>query len=218
MGTFHNKILNSFLLVSAFVTAANATPITITGVGLGRNASMLLNGSTTPGNHYAVEIMVNKAGTIFIAYCIDLFTSIGINTYNNTTGLPDSFTNGLRAAWLYNTYAPTVNTNDLGAAVQVALWDIAHDGGDGLGAGNIRLAATETSLRTVADGMITASLGHTSMNATILYNTSLTNGTPAQTLITAQAAYETPEPMTMALVGGALCLLARIGRRRRTEN
>jgi len=41
------------------------------------------------------------------------------------------------AAWLGNTYLPAALTADQAAAVQIAMWDIIQDGGDGISAGSM---------------------------------------------------------------------------------
>ena len=193
-----------------------AAQITLTGLGFGRtDVAMEVNGNA--GSHYAIQIYLTKNNAInYTAYCVDLFTSIGFSTYNTTTGLPSTLTpNGQRAAWVFDTYRSTVDTNQEGAAMQVALWDIIHDGGDGLSAGAIRLAPSESALQLIAGAMITASLGHTSNNATILYNFSMGDGSKAQTLITtADALTPNPEPQTMAMMALGAALVW-VGRRKR---
>ena len=189
--------------VSCLLSTATASTITVTGIGYGRSdVSMLLNGSTAPTSEYAIEILISKGGTNFIAYCVDLFTPISFGTYNTTTGLPNSYANGGRAAWVYENYSGLVTNNDQGSSLQVALWDIVHDGGDGLAAGNIQLSPTEFALSTYANAIVQASVGRSSQNATILYNTVISNGAPAQNLITGAAAYDGAvlEPGSLALV------------------
>jgi len=196
------QVLTAGVILAAFAENANASTITVTSIGYGYdNVPMLLNGQTTPTEEYAVEILVNLGGAPYIAYCVDLFTEIGFATYNTTVGDVSTYSHGGRLAWVYSTYAPGVTTNDEAAAIQLALWDIVHDDGDGLSAGNIQVAPTySTTVITRANDIIAASLGQSSTNASFLHNASLSTGAPAQTLITAYAA-QVPEPSTTALIG-----------------
>jgi hypothetical protein len=194
---------------------SQASTITVYGTGFGRtNVSMLLNGSSTPVSEYAIEILIRKEGVNWIAYCVDLFTSIGFGTYNTTMGSPGGYPNGLRAAWIYENYAHLVTTNQQAAALQVALWDVVHDGGDGLSVGNIRLSASESALLASANAIVAASAGKTSWNATILYNQVISTGAPAQTLITS-GQMSTPEPTTLGMTGAALLALGMLRRKPR---
>jgi len=198
------------------LSTSQAAQITLTGLGLGRtDLAMEVNGSA--GTHYAIQIYLSKNSVNFTAYCVDLFTGISFNTYNTVTGLPASLIpNGQRAAWVFDTYRNTVDTNDKAAALQTALWDIVHDGGDGLSAGIIRLAVSEGAVQALADAMVVASLGKSSNNATILYNTVIANGQKAQTLITTADAYTpNPEPETMAMMALGAALMWLGSRRRR---
>ncbi len=196
----------------AGATAAEATTITLTGLGYYQTIPLIVN-TTTPESAIAGQIRVNVGGTDLIAFCVDLFTNIGFSTYNTILGTPSSYGGGERAAWIYENYNPGVNTDEAGAALQLALWDVVHDGGDGLSAGNVQLdPAGSASLRAVASAIVSASAGHSSSNATILYNTSF-EGAPAQTLITSFIA--TPEPGTWLMMAAGLCLTG-FGRRRRS--
>jgi len=206
------------LITIGLASAAGASTITVYNVGFGRNGvSMLLNGSTTPAAEYATEILITKGGTNYIAYCLDLFTGIGLDTYDTTTGLPNSYPNGLRAAWLFENYFQLTTYAEQAVALQVAIWDVIHDGGDGLTSGNIQLDPTlEAALLPLANALVLASFGQSSMNATILYNTVISNGAPAQTLITSADAFDTPEPGTVALTAAGLASLWAFRRRIRS--
>ncbi len=197
----------------AGATAAEATTITLTGLGYYQTIPLIVN-TTTSESAIAGQIRVNVGGTDLIAFCVDLFTNIGFSTYNTTLGAPSGYAGGQRAAWIYENYNPGVDSDEAGAALQLALWDVIHDGGDGLSAGNVQLdPAGSTSLRAVASAIVSASEGRSSNNATILHNASF-DGAPAQTLIT--SAIPTPEPGTWVMVTVGLCL-AGFGRHRRSS-
>ncbi len=190
---------------------AQATTITLTGLGFYQTIPLIVN-VTTAENATAGQIRVTVDGVNLIAYCVDLFTDIGYATYNSTLTLPSDYPGGARAAWIFENYAAGVTTNIAGAALQLAVWDIIHDGGDGLSAGNVRLASSgSATLRSNASAIITASAGRTSNNATILRNVSVA-GVPAQNLITSTIA--TPEPGTWLMTAVGLCFAGGLRRRR----
>ena len=210
-------LLNSYLapalllLASCFSLGAT-TIITVTGAGKGQDrVPILTDHGTTLNRSFAGEILVTINGQNYIAYCVDFFTEIGTGTYNSTFLSPASYLNGARAAWIYEMNAFASVTNATAAAIQLAIWDVIHDGGDGLNAGNIRLSSSgSSSLRTAAEALINASAGHTSVNETILQNMAF-NGAPAQWLITAGKLYPNsavPEPATWTMIAGGLGLCA----------
>lgn len=197
--------------------AAKATTITLTGLGYYDTMPLIING-TTAQNSIGGQILATIDGLNLIAYCVDLFTSIGLSTYNTTFGDPTGISNGGRVAWLFNQFAPTVNSNTSAAALQLAIWDVVHDGGNGLTSGNVQLNVTgSATLRSLAESYILASVGQSSTNATILHNVAF-NGTPAQNLITNRIIppSSVPEPGTWMMTAAGLFLAAFGTRRRRS--
>lgn len=202
----------------AMAVGLQAGSIQVTGVGYGRPDVEMVIANGPAHDVYATEIYVTREGGSYIAYCVDLFTTIGFDTYQSSTGTPDTYLNGGRAAWLFETYAGLVRSNDDAAALQVALWDVVHDTGDGLGMGVIRLGTSEAALGIAANLLVASSLGRSSMNAAILYNFDLGSGQERQTLISYAMAppppgVETPEPATMLLIGAGLAGVFAISRR-----
>lgn len=202
----------------AMALGLQAGSIQLTGVGYGRPDVQMVIANGPTQSEYGTEIFVTRDGSSYLAYCVDLFTTIGFNTYQNSTGSPDTYLNGGRAAWLFETYSGLVRSNDDAAALQVALWDVVHDGGDGLGTGVIRLGTSETALGVAANSLVASSLGRSSMNAAILYNFDYGMGQQRQTLISYALAppptgVETPEPATMLLIGAGLAGVFAISRR-----
>lgn len=205
-------------LAMGMASGLEAGSIQVTGTGYGRPEVQMVIANGLAQGVYATEILVTRDGSSFLAYCVDLFTTIGFDTYQSSTGSPDGYVNGGRAAWLLVNYGGLVRSNESAAALQLALWDVVHDGGDGLGAGVIRLGTSETILGTEADSLVASSLGRSSMNAAILYNFDYGTGEQRQTLISYALAppptpMETPEPATMLLIGAGLAGVIAISRR-----
>ena len=100
----------------------------------------------------------------------------------------------------------------------MAIWDIVHDGGDGLvaGAGLINISATSITGVTqtqidLANAYILASQGKSVLTGVSIYqNFSQANGTPAQDLIGALAPVPESSTILMGAFGMAVLTLARM--------
>jgi hypothetical protein len=205
-------LLKTSLLLALAAISASASSLTLNSVGLGSTVSVTGNGQTY--NVFAGQLNLTVDGQSMIGFCVDLYAKIGYQSYTTVTGAPASYANGGQAAWIVQTYGPQVSTGMQAAALQLALWDVVHDAGNGLTAGNLVLnAAAGNSLLAAADAIVQASQGKSSTHATIFCNTSAT-GYHAQTLIA--ATNDVPEPSTVAMLtaGGTLVIVARLRRRR----
>jgi hypothetical protein len=126
--------------------------------------------------------------------------------------------------------ADWVTTPAQGAGLQLAIWDLVENAGDGFGAGSVQAAtllngpAAEVTDPTVlawaqyyeAQAFIP---GHTSNDAFVYVNVNLANGSPAQMLegpeFTSDGGPQPqPEPSTLVLAGTALAALGLVGRRK----
>ncbi|MBL8210723.1 MAG: hypothetical protein JNK87_08430 [Bryobacterales bacterium] len=204
------------LLLAASAHSAWASTLTVTGLGFGEQVPLYINAVTNspnPGtneNEYAYQIKVTIDGIPAIAMCVDLFTNISYATYNTDAMPVNTMTWGPRVTWLYENFGRFAVTSEQAAAVQIAIWDIVHDGGDGLAAGNIQAqATTRTSLVNAANGFVTSSVGQVGTHAFLYHNVSLSTGAPAQTLI----ALASPEPATFGFAGVTLIALGLLRRR-----
>ena len=162
------------------------------------------------------------------------FMDIYVGTTYNTKVLSPAAVSGRnlpRVAWLVdNALLPAENTNYVsqlppsdwvtnsaqGAGIQLAIWDIVENNGDGLSAGSVQ-ASTDPNNPTPADVLYwanfyeTQSLNQSSGLAYVYNNVDLSSGTPAQMLegpeFTDGGPVPAPEPSTcqfmlVSLAGG----------------
>jgi hypothetical protein len=242
----HLGLLRLTVVLLALTGVASASSlINATGVDWTRGESIWIdeNGSTV--NAYF-------AGVIFIALtqngqqynrdtlCVDLFTDIYLGQTYGTQLLNPSDVPGRnleRVAWLIdNALLPTQNqqvtsalspsdwvtTAAQGAGIQLAIWDITTDGGDGLSSGSVQAstspgAVTDPAVVAWANIYETLSLNEQSNSAFVYQNWNLNNLAPAQMLegpmFQDNGPAPVPEPLTYVLVGGALVGLGIFRRR-----
>ncbi len=179
--------------------------------GYGRTVGIQYTG-THPyhGNVFAGQINIALTGALpvgmaaaFAAYCVDLDHTLQ-NTQMVDILSTNLLTHGKRIAWLYNQIGPTVDLGgtdtirkDRGAALQLAIWDVWADNGDGFTTGNFRTSAS-LSLRNLAQSYLDASLGMKD-EATWLRNIAHPSNRN-QNLIGPAAV---PEPGALAMLVGA---------------
>lgn len=170
--------------------------------------------------------------------CVDLFTDINLgSSYQTTLKFPNSLNLG-RVSWLVdNALLPTqssgytsalgsadwVKTPAQGAGIQLAIWDIVHDGGDGFSSGNVQAStaageATDPDVLFWAQTYEAASLNKSDNNA-FVYDNRDNNGVEVQRLIGPQFSTgpsPTPEPVAWALMGTVALVLGIAAYRRRS--
>lgn len=201
-------------------SALSAATINVLNVDGNRFQSVDLNVNGSNGTHSGGVIRISYDGSpAFDVFCVDLFTSISYGVYDSYTIAPRPVRYEDRAAWLYaNLYNPTtVNTTALGAAFQVAIWDIVHDGGDGPNAGAIRANNnTGSTIINAWTNYLTASAGHSYLGVNIYINSR--PGQPAQTLMGGMRNVDNPEPGTIIMMSAGLGLIAFRFRKQRRVN
>jgi hypothetical protein len=216
---------------------ASASTIVVSGVDTTRGAYDLVireNNNTDVQLYFAgvISIEVTEGGKTFTrdSLCVDLFTTIGLGPSYDTTLLQPSMVPSkdlTRVSWLVENYFPpalgsgqpeSATLIAQGEGIQLAIWDIVHDGGDGLTTGSVQKAnATPQAVVDWAVFYENASVGQ-SDNQAFVYN-NVGSGTLAQMLIGPQFAdgpQPVPEPQTLMPMGIALIALS-LGLRRGTK-
>jgi len=211
-----------------------------TALGSGANSSLWSQQDGSNFNAYWIGGMsVSVNGVSRVVFCVDAFTDIYIGSTNTSTLTAPSTAQMERAAWLLNTEHANltethsgVSSNQLGAALQLALWDITMDNGNGLTAGRIQKSSsgfhpTDAVVLQYANQFIAESVGHVSTNAIVYNNVCISGapsgscGTQSQTLLgivinDGGPQVPTPEPSTISLcmIAGLAGILVQRGRGR----
>ena len=138
------------VIVTAIFTLSStllATTIQHTGVDATRGMSIEIKiDGNVRGVKAGVGVLRIDGTTLIDALCANLFQGITIDQTYNAASIDASAydLDGSSAAWLIRAFLPVVNaatglTKQIdGAALQLAIWDTIHDGGDGFNNGRIR--------------------------------------------------------------------------------
>jgi hypothetical protein len=167
-------------------------------------------------------------GESFIAFCIDLFGTIGssdyeitANPFSNKNVMSDFQTDNVAALFNANYGTLDVNDNVQAAAFQLAVWDAAYEteeAGIGVGVGLVQSMGTDAvdgpSVTALADSFLSAMLGYDGDN---IYNVIYLEATrdANQDLVTVQLA-PVPVPAGILLMGTALAGFGVMRRRKKT--
>ena len=215
---FSLVIGGALLALVLFPQSGLATSLTVKS-GTGEELYLKVDGSVTSA--WAGSIQVNVGGGLQTVMCVDYFDSLSSNVaYTTTIGAPNQINNGGRVAWLLDYELPTLSSAAQLAGLQLAIWDIVTDNGDGFGAGRIRSAsnpATDTVALGVANTMLSLSAGKSSTYANVYFNADPLSCTTIQTLMggTVPPSTPTPEPQSFAMIGAGAIALSMLKLRRR---
>ncbi len=238
-----NLLIASTVLLGAMTASASSITMDVDTLDFANRAGKLYfseNGGQSEIGGWAGVIQVRfdsqPSSGFYDSLCVDLFHNISVySTYQVTPQSLDTINNGGRVAWLYSNWVGLgatrnlasslgISGNEAGMGLQLAVWDIVHDGGDGLLQGLIRSTAAGNGLTGTNANVVRAvnhleqiSMNQVSANAAIYLDT--VNGIATQRQIsvpfalmtTSNAAVDTPEPGTLGLAGLALAavVLAR---------
>jgi hypothetical protein len=110
--------------------------------------------------HYVREVRGYAGGDLLCGFMyFDQDRDLWICRESGGSGDQRAAGGGRRAAWLNQTFLPDVSNSDQATALQVAIWDVVHDAGNGLGTGSLRAGATPGPVVTLAEQYILASEG-----------------------------------------------------------
>jgi len=192
-----------------------------------------------------VTLTLDENGVLYDrdTLCVQLFTDINVGVWYQTVLLTPSQvgTNLERVSWLIdNALLPTqttitstaipkddwVTTVQTGEAIQLAVWDIVQDGGDGFSSGQVQFSSkpgdpTDPIVQGLAQYYEAVSFGMSSNDAYVYENFSLADGSAAQMLegpeFLDHGPTPFPEPSTFVLGGAGLAAAAWLGRRKRAS-
>jgi hypothetical protein len=239
--------------VTVMCRVATADSIVANGVNgnLGEYGVWLEEYGVDTDTYFAgvIDIQLTDSAGVFNrdTMCVQLFVDIYLGqTYGTTVVTPSE--DGGRAlnqvSWLLdNALMPGQNggatpsvmqsqdwatTAAQGAGLQLAIWDLVENGGDGFSAGSVQAAtgsngpATDPTVLSWAnyyEGYVESSPSYVTNNAFVYLNVDTGNGTPAQSLEGPEFLLDggpqpAPEASTLILAGTALLALGLVGRRK----
>ena len=223
------------LLTSLMLAGANAALLTYSGGDPNRSFDFWFNAAYLTGDQLlpsgtpsptdqTIDVNVTAGianllvdGQSLDALCVDFFVVISNNTYNVNVLGPNAIGNGTRVAWMLRNILPTINSQSNGltkrqqsAGLQLAAWDIIHDGGDGFSAGRIQQSQstpTDSMVLLWANAYLGGSAGQSLQDGYTLLFQNQSGNSASQRLLTA----DVPEPSTYAMMlsAGALLCFAR---------
>jgi hypothetical protein len=197
-------------LITFLLGVASAGTLQLTGIDDIRGGVLDFKANGEDISQYAGVFLANYNGkSVSPILCVDFFLPMGYDPNVTTVSGVNTTRHEDRAAWLFHNYIDAIDNNLAGRAIQLAIWDIVHDNGDGLAHGSIQQSVwTNGYVAELTNYFISSSEGQSDLSATIYHNISTETGKQAQSMI---GLVDTPEPGTMALgaLGGTVLWLSR---------
>lgn len=198
-------------VVLALVLPAGADYIRYEGMGLSLQVLLDADGTYADGRQVRAGVMeMEFNGTPITGYCVDIDQAADSGPV--TVVQPDYLTNGVLAAYLFDTYAASVQTNTQAAALQTAIWEVLFETGDTLDAAHGYFRVKYNSPVTDAANEMLATLPE---DYTPLASTVILASPWHQDVITRQPPSGVPEAGTLMLLAAGGPAAVRLGRRRR---
>lgn len=194
------------LVCVGVASSIQASPVTFNGMGLNQYVTYKYEGDDDTSR--AGQILINFQSQNLKAYCVDLEHSVK-SSWDASKASLDFIHGGRAAAFLFDTYSATVDTNLKAAALQVAIWEVVTDFGGSLNllAGNFKVLDSESvrNLATTYLGSLPGDVGNYQSSSYIVKS----GWDPrSQHLIV-------PEPATLGVVMVAMGMMLADRRRRR---
>ncbi|MFZ4508631.1 MAG: PEP-CTERM sorting domain-containing protein [Fimbriimonas sp.] len=151
----------------ATATLASAVPLNVQSLKSGKFSTARVNANGRSLYVYAGAFDATLGSQGLEVYCIDLAhevsppSSYDVNVVSTTT----LASNYKLAAKLFNQFASTIDSNEKGAGLQVAIWDAITDGGDGVNSGNFYDEGTDSAILGYASSFLSYDLSSTSDEA-----------------------------------------------------
>ncbi len=208
-------LATSIMALFSSSSSLRATEIVHTGLDGNRSQSIEIKADGNTRNVGAgVGILLVDGITYIDVLCVNLFQGITLNIDYAAQSIAASVydSDGPAAGYLAQTYLPSVSTKIAGAALQLAVWDLIHDGGDGFSAGRVQSTVnTNSSVLTQANSFRQEALGKAA--AASVFTAAPGARAFQQQIYLAGNPGQVPEPATFALLGIGLVGAALIRRR-----
>ena len=195
-----SKALYLAMLAGFTVIEASATTINFTGEDPARTFSIWMRATynigdqLTSGQSATVQQTIDEQIPVGVmnlvvdsiyhvdAFCVDYFFLISTGNHSVNLFGETAINGGGRIEWMLRNTLPAINAQvdatlkrRQAAALQLAIWDIVHDNGDGFSAGRIQQSGnaqnlTDSIVLAQANNFLAASLGRTLQGGIVYVN------------------------------------------------